>query len=330
MAFQKAVREKLSAKIALEGAAGSGKTWSALLLARGFGGKTAFIDTENRSALLYADREFDPRNHPGEHFEFDWTDLKAPFSPERYIDKILEAQNAGYQNLIIDSATHEWDGEGGVLDLHSEMAKGGEKNKFTVWDKLTPRHNKFVRTVLDSPMNIISCFRTKTAYEMSTDASTGKTKVEKLGTKPITREGFDFECTIVFNLNPANIAEATKDRTSLYVGVQNKLCVADGKKIIEYLSSGADRAVLEAAATEERKAKLLAWCQEEWTKIVGAQIPSELIGDSLFSFIKSKFASVKAESPADYPLTAVEAIAVIINKQKAAVNEFLTKYAATL
>ncbi|WP_423806808.1 AAA family ATPase, partial [Phascolarctobacterium succinatutens] len=103
--FKKAERKKAFLKIAITGVSGSGKTYSALQLAQGLGDKIAMIDTENGSGELYSNL-----------CEYDVAPMAAPFTPEKYIDYIHEAEQAGYNVLIIDSLSHAWAGEGGVLD----------------------------------------------------------------------------------------------------------------------------------------------------------------------------------------------------------------------
>ena len=105
MKFHKAVRKRAKLRLAITGPSGSGKTYGALLLAKGIGGKVAVIDTEHGSASLYS------------HLcEYDTLELEPPYSPERYIDAIKAAESAGYDVIIIDSATHEWNGAGGCLE----------------------------------------------------------------------------------------------------------------------------------------------------------------------------------------------------------------------
>ena len=84
LTFRKAIREQTSILLALAGSSGSGKTFSALRIARGLVGPTgrvAMIDTEAARALHYADR-----------FDFDHGDLKPPFSPEAYAIAIMAAE----------------------------------------------------------------------------------------------------------------------------------------------------------------------------------------------------------------------------------------------
>ena len=107
MQFKKAQRRLSKLRLAIQGPSGSGKTFGALLLAKGLGGSIAVIDTERGSASLYSDVEGMP--------EFDVLDLEAPYTPERYIEAITAAEQAGYDILIIDSMTHEWSGVGGCF-----------------------------------------------------------------------------------------------------------------------------------------------------------------------------------------------------------------------
>lgn len=170
--LKKATRKQVKLKMGLSAVSGGGKTYSALLLAHGITddwSKIAVIDTENQSASLYT--------HLG---EFNTIDLSAPFSPERYIEAIKACENAGMEVIIIDSITHEWDGEGGIIDISNQMVG----NSFTNWAKLTPRHNAFINAILQSKCHVITCVRRKQDYEMTKD-SNGKVKVEKAGLKEI-------------------------------------------------------------------------------------------------------------------------------------------------
>jgi len=202
MQLQTASRKQAKIKIGLQGPSGAGKSYSALLLAYGLCGdwtKVAVIDTENNSAALY--------DHLG---PFQVLPLGMPFTPERYIEAILACEKAGIAVIIIDSISHEWDANGGILSVHSSMTG----NSYLNWNKLSPRHSSFVQYILQSPTHTISTIRSKTEYILS--EKNGKQVPEKVGMKGITREGMDYEFTIVFELNMANAATATKDRTSLF------------------------------------------------------------------------------------------------------------------
>ena len=105
--FRRAVREQVPLIIGLSGGTGSGKTMSAMRLAKGMSHGKPFcvIDTENGRASHYADQ-----------FTFDVLDLRAPFSPEAYAEAIAAADKMKYPVIVVDSMSHEWAGEGGVLD----------------------------------------------------------------------------------------------------------------------------------------------------------------------------------------------------------------------
>ena len=225
MQLQVANKKKTKIKMALQGPAGSGKTKDALLIAYGLCGKwdkIAVIDTENRSADLYADL--------GNYFVLPFI---APFSPERYVEAITVCLTAGIEVIILDSLTHEWEY---ILDTHSAMVG----NSFTNWSKLTPRHNQFVQTMLQTDVHIIGTMRSKQEYVLN--EKNGKMVPEKMGMKGIQREGMDYEFTLVLELDIALHAKATKDRTQLFFGKPEFIPSAEtGKKIIEWCNTGSEQ-----------------------------------------------------------------------------------------
>ncbi len=224
MELHKAQRKQAKIKLALSGPSGSGKTMSALLLASGITtwNKIAVIDTENHSADLYA--------HLG---EYNVLQLSKPFTPERYIKAIETCENAGMEVIIIDSASLEWDGSGGILDLHGAMTG----NSFTNWNKVTPRHNAFVQKIVQSEAHIIATIRTKTDYTL-TDKN-GKMVPEKIGLKGIQRDGIDYEFTIVFDLDIKHNASASKDRTGLFMDKPESVITPEyGKRILKWCNEG--------------------------------------------------------------------------------------------
>ena len=142
--LRKATRQKAKIRLGLSAVSGGGKTFSALLIAKGLTGdlsKVAIIDTENGSADLYA--------HLG---EYSVLPINAPYTPERYIAAIKECEAAGMEAIIIDSITHEWDGKGGILEISNSMTG----NSYTNWAKITPRHQAFLDTILQSTCHIIT------------------------------------------------------------------------------------------------------------------------------------------------------------------------------
>jgi hypothetical protein len=143
--------------------------------------------------------------------KFSVVNIAAPFSPEKYIEAIKLCEDAGFEVIVIDSISHEWEGIGGILETHSGM----QGNSFTNWGKLTPRHNLFVQGILQSQVHIIGTIRCKQDYIIS--ERNGKQVPEKIGLKGVTRDGMDYEFTIVLEVDIKHHAYASKDRTGLFM-----------------------------------------------------------------------------------------------------------------
>lgn len=258
MELKKATRKQVKLRLGLSSVSGGGKTMSALLLAYGMTEdwtKVAVIDTENGSASLYS--------HLG---DFNTIDLTAPFTPERYIQAIKTCEDAGMEVIILDSITHEWDGKGGIIEISNSMTG----NSFTNWAKITPRHDAFINTMLQSKCHIISSVRRKQDYEM-TKGSDGKLKVEKVGLKEITREGFEYELTLNFNLEINHMATASKDRTGLFMDEPGFIITSDtGRKLMEWCNDGEKEPAIEEkliiAIDEVEKSKDKQELTDLWNK----------------------------------------------------------------
>lgn len=225
--FKKAVRKASKLRLALTGPSGSGKTWGALMLAKGMGGRTAVIDTERGSASLYSDL-----------LDFDVLELAPPYTPEAFTEAIRAAESAGYESLIIDSATHEWSGVGGCLELVDEIARSRYKgNTWSAWNDITPRHRAFLDAMMQSSCHIIATSRSKTETAQVEDGS--RKKIVKLGMKSEQRDGFEYEFTIVLDLvHDGHYATASKDRTGLFSGDPKPIDASTGKRVIDWLNSG--------------------------------------------------------------------------------------------
>ena len=226
MKLQKAERHQVKLRIGLSGPSGFGKTYSALLLAYGMTNdwrKIAIIDTENNSASLYS--------HLG---DYNVLSLEEPFTPERYIKAIKLCEDADISVIIIDSISHEWQSKGGCLEIHEHL--GG---RFQDWAKVTPRHNAFIDAIILSKCHLITTMRSKVDYSLDKD-SNGKTKVMKLGTKSIMREGYEFELSVNFEfLNDKHLVSASKDRTELFSGKPEFIINSStGKKLIDWCNQG--------------------------------------------------------------------------------------------
>ena len=228
--FQKATRKKAKLRMALIGPSGSGKTYSALELAKGLGGTIAMIDTERGSGSLYADVA-----------DYDVLELEPPFTPQKYIDAIKGAEAAGYSVVIIDSLSHAWAGEGGILDIHDNATRAMRSgNGYMAWKDVTPQHEKIINAILGTPLHVISTIRTKTAYEVVEDER-GKKAPKKIGLAPIQRQGMEYEFTCVLDLAvDSHIATASKDRTGMYDNKHFLITEQTGKDLLAWLDSGSE------------------------------------------------------------------------------------------
>lgn len=241
MQLRKATRQKAKIRLGLSAVSGGGKTFSALLIAKGLCegdlAKTAVIDTENGSADLYEDLG-----------EYSVLPLEAPYTPERYMQAIKACESAGMEVIIIDSITHEWDGKGGCLEIVDSL--GG---KYQDWAKVTPRHQAFVEAILSSKCHIITTVRRKQDYDMIKD-NNGKLQVQKAGLKEITREGFEYELTVNLELDTNHNAKAQKDRTGLFMGKPEFRPTEDtGRMLFDWCNKGIDATELRV---QEIKAEL--------------------------------------------------------------------------
>ena len=230
MTFRKATRSRAKLRLAIDGPSGSGKTYSALLLARGLvgpSGKIAMIDTERGSGELYSHTT-----------DYDVLPLAPPYSPDRYCAAIRAAEVAGYDALIIDSLSHAWVGEGGVLDLHDKATAASRSgNSYSAWRDVTPKHNSLVDAMLGSPIHVIVTMRSKAEYVI--EEKDGKKSVRKVWLAPVHREGMEYEFTTVLDLSlDRHIATASKDRTGQWDGRYEVPTIDMGQKMAAWLEAG--------------------------------------------------------------------------------------------
>lgn len=197
--FKPAVREAVPLLLGVIGQTGSGKTFSAMRIASGIVGKGnrfALIDTESKRALHYADK-----------FDFDHCELTPPFRPENYADAIRAADKAGYKAIVVDSMSHEWAGEGGILDWQEEelarMAgddwKKREACKMAAWIKPKMAHKQMVQRLLQVRSHLILCFRAEDKVKMEKD-DRGKIQIVPAGIQPICSKEMPYELMASFLL----------------------------------------------------------------------------------------------------------------------------------
>jgi len=94
--------------------------------------------------------------------------------------------------IIIDSITHVWKGQGGLLEYQNAL--GG---RYQDWAKATPLYQKWLNKILQSSAHIITTNRKKQGYNMITEGN--KTKVEKAGLDDEIRDGYEYEMTIALD-----------------------------------------------------------------------------------------------------------------------------------
>jgi hypothetical protein len=229
-----AQRKQSKLRIGLSSPSGGGKTYSALLLAKGLTKdwkKIGMIDSENGRGDIYSD-----------FGDYQIMSLKPPFTPEAYIEAIRAFEQAGVDVIIVDSVTHEWDGEGGCLQINEKLANLKFRgNSWAAWSETTPRHQKFLDAITSSKCHVITTVRNKV------DTNMNEGKVKKVGVKEIQREGFEYELTVNFNIDrESHEVMASKDNTQLFEG-------KDPFVITEKTGKLLSKWVMEGALTEEQK-----------------------------------------------------------------------------
>lgn len=240
MAKEPAVRQKMKLRMLLRGPEGSGKTLTALkvLYYLTGGGKIGVIDTEHGRSLLYAPppkRKADPERNTFElyHYPIDF------YSPDNYVSTIREALNDGMDAILIDSLTHEWDGEGGILDTKAKKDKAGG-NSFTNWNEMTQTHNQFLKVLLSLPIHLAATGRVKTDYVLEVNER-GKSVPKKVGLALIQRETTGYEFDVIAEMDSA---QATITKAPNLEQVLSKTFDKPGKDFAaflnEWLGIGAD------------------------------------------------------------------------------------------
>lgn len=203
MEIKRAVRTSVRPLVCIYGESGTGKTYSSLLLARGFvgpAGKIILGDSESGRGSLYADVI------PG---GYETVDLQPPFSPARAIELIeLVEQHASIG--IIDSGSHFWEGPGGVCSMADEIERRTGKPGLHCWREPKTLHQQMINRFLRSSIPWIICLRAK--HKSHQVKHSGKTEITKDEfTTPIQSEDFVFECTIHGETLPNHHFHRTKE-----------------------------------------------------------------------------------------------------------------------
>jgi len=262
--LRKAQRSQARLRLGISAPSGSGKTAGSLLIAYGLmkekypklteaeiWEKIAIVDTENGSGELYVGSEIGGTKIG----VYKAVTLDAPFEVEKYTGAMDLCEDNKIEVCILDSTTHLWSGEGGLLEQQGNAAKRSG-NSYTAWREITPQHNHFVERMLQTPMHLIATMRSKQEYVQEKDATTGRTKVTKLGMEPEQRKGMEYEFTSFFEINADHEAFGSKDRTSIFDQKTFKITPKIGQQFMQWLEKGtADDHVVIATAHKADKDK---------------------------------------------------------------------------
>jgi len=240
MTFQIAKREAVPLMVALAGTSGSGKTYSALLMAAGIAGsegKVGFIDTEAGRGSMYADDPDIIQAMPGGQYYIQ--KLTEPFTPQKYADAIREAIKFGINVLVIDSATHEWEGFGGCQDIAENNKLRGMPN----WAMAKMQHKKLMNLLTQCPMHIIFCLRAREKSKPVKNPNTGKTEIVEFGMQPIQEKNFMYEMTLSMMLEdkaPGKpiLTKCPKPLLHLFTGDQAIITKDVGEKLCTWSQGG--------------------------------------------------------------------------------------------
>lgn len=244
----KAERKAVPVIASIAGTSGSGKTYSALLMAAGLAGengKVGFIDTEAGRGSMYADDPDIINAMPGGEYYIDT--ITNSFSPDKYIEKIKQFIDFGVTVLVIDSMTHEWEGQGGCQDMVEKYKGGNERKAMPAWARAKMAHKKLMNFILQSPVHIIFCLRAKEKSKPVQVFKNGKTVTEIIndGLQPIQEKNFMYEMTLSMMLEESSpgkpiITKCPKPLLGLFQGEQPIISKETGEKLREWADGGAD------------------------------------------------------------------------------------------
>ena len=277
--FKKATKSNLKIRLALSGASGSGKTYSALSIASNLGNKIALIDTERGSASKYADL-----------FNFDTCEL-TNHHPAKYIEAIRQAEGMGYDIIIIDSLTHAWFSE-------LELAGG----RFDGWAKVRPLERKLIDAMVGSKCHIIATMRTKTEWLVEETQKNGKSTYtpKKIGTSPIQSSGVEYEFDIAGELDYTHILTISKsrcpavtDKTYLNTGkelaLELKTWLATGETVVTPQETEPVSVITQDLRIKQIRTLLNYPIElvKEWLQSQGVERPSQLDSSKVDELVKT-------------------------------------------
>jgi hypothetical protein len=296
--FTPAVKERLKARVAIDGPTGSGKTYTALMWARilaGENGTVGVVDTENRSAAYYSPspgEKIERLQYWDAPYEFGHLPWDPPYDPNKLARTIEAAGNELGEDgvLVIDSLSHFWTGEGGTLDV-VDNAAGRSGNSFSGWKVGTPVQRNLVDTIVHAKCHVIVTMRSKMEWVVEQVEKNGKSinVPRKIGLAPEQRQGIEYEFTVVCDMDLEHRLAVTKSRCDLIADVVSQPGRAHepAQAFAKWLYSGVERAneeevaslltVIDAVEEDTARKALKIEFAKEWGK------PTELLSDQVES-----------------------------------------------
>lgn len=235
--FSPVERQQAKLRLALTGVSGAGKTLSALYIAYGMTGdwgKIALIDTEHERARFYANRSDLGTG------TFLYAPMTPPYSPDKYKQMVAEGAKAVGNDgvVIVDSLSHAWNNEGGILEIKDKIASQQGKNSYTAWNEAGKEQNSLINTILSENCHTIVTMRSKMDYAM-VENNRGKLEPQKIGLAPIQRDDTEYEFDIVLDIARNHVATASKDTT--FLDKYGAVITSDlGKQLKEWLDNGVE------------------------------------------------------------------------------------------
>ena len=251
-------------------------TLSAIYLAYGITGdwdKIAVIDSERGRALMYANRS----DLPYKTGEFYHCPLDPPYTVDRYVEAMKEAEELVGEDgvVIIDSGSHAWKGNGGVLDAKENIANQRGMTDFSAWNTAGKIQNNFIDAIMGLNCHVIVTLRSKAEYVQEKNEETGKTSIRKLGLAPIQRDDFEYEFMLVMDCDKeTHNATIIKDNTYLDAqGFYGKITPQLGKDLAKWMNEGEEPVIY---TCEKCGKKIKTYIDEEGN----VMLPQEIVAKS--------------------------------------------------
>lgn len=316
--FKKATKSAQKLKLLLQGASGSGKTFSALILAteiaKSTGKRIAFIDSENGSASLYSDK-----------FDFDVMELKD-YSVDSYIQAMKEAEESSHHSVVvIDSMTHEWEWVKKQVDILANSTLKG--NSYMAWSKGTELHNRFIKSILLFQKHLICTVRAKAEYETQ-ENDKGKKSYIKIGLGAEMRNGIEYEFTSSFMIDQNNWCTADKDRTDIFKRREAfKITKEIGTLFLDWLNNKPAQEQIDIL--QKAKETLESKSPREYIEYINEDIEIKEISNSELLLELKQYAFDKAVEQG-YQLVNGQFELILLAKQTEAIQEYIDNQVADL